>query len=149
MKKVMMFTAVAGFFLFAMVSTVQAQGSIDRPEEGRQVVAAAKYMIASAQKILNAKDMDRAAIVDAGHQLLKHGYDNMESGEFMYTDDGQNYMGQIGRKLQQTGNALLKIGRKQGALTQQEKDTIKKQANIQMELGQLMLAKGQNMGGNL
>ena len=147
MKKMMMFTAVAGLFLFAMVSTVQAQGSIDLPEEGRQVVAAAKYMIASAQKILNAKDMDRAAITDTAHQLLKHGYDNMSSGEFMNTDDGRSNMQQIGQKLQQTGNALLKIGRKQGALTQQEKDTIKKQATIQMELGKLMLANGQIMGG--
>jgi hypothetical protein len=147
MKKTMLLTAVAGLFLFAMVSTVQAQGSIDLPEEGRQVVAAAKYMIAQAQKILNAKDMDRAAITDTAHQLLKHGYDTMESGEFMNTDDGRSNMQQIGQKLQQTGNALLKIGRKQGALTQQEKDTIKKQATIQMELGKLMLANGQIMGG--
>jgi hypothetical protein len=147
MRKTMLLTAVAGLFLFAMVSTVQAEVSMDLPEEGRQVVAAAKYMIAQAQKILNAKDMDRAAITDAGHQLLKHGYDNMESGEFMYTDEGRSNMAQIGQKLQQTGNALLKIGRQQGALTQKEKDTIKKQATIQMEIGKLMLEKGQIMGG--
>jgi hypothetical protein len=148
MKKMMLFTAVAGLCLLTMVSTVRAQwGSMDEPEEGRQVVAAAKYMIASAQKILNSKDMDRAAITDAAYQLIKHGHDNMESGEFMQTDNGRNYMGQIGQKLQQTGNVLLKIGRKQGALTQQEKDTIKKQATMQQELGNLMLKNGQIMGG--
>ena len=43
-----------GPFSIAMVSTVQAQGSIDLPEEGRQVVAAAKYMIAS-----SAEDFER------------------------------------------------------------------------------------------
>jgi hypothetical protein len=131
-----------------LASSAQAQwGGIDEAEDGRQVVAAAKYMINTAQKILNAKDVDRAKITDAAHQLLKHGYDTMENGEFMTTDDGRNYMGQIGQKLQQTGNALLKIGRKQGALTQEEKDTIKKQATIQLELGNLMLKNGQIMGG--
>jgi hypothetical protein len=148
MKRMMLFAAVAGLCLLTVVSTAQAQwGSLDEAEEGRQVVAAAKYMIASAQKILNSKDMDRAAITDAAHQLLKHGYDNMASGDFLQTDDGRNYMGQIGQKLQQTGYVMLKIGKKQGALTQQEKDTIKKQATIQLDLGKLMLANGQNMGG--
>ena len=91
--------------------------------------------------------MDRAAITDTAHQLLKHGYDNMSSGEFMNTNEGRSNMQQMDNKLQQTGNALLKIGRQQGALTQKEKDTIKKQATIQMDLGKLMLANGQNMGG--
>jgi hypothetical protein len=148
MKKMMLFTAVAGLCLLTMVSTAQAQwGSMDEAEDGRQVVAAAKYMINTAQKILNTKDADRAKITDAAYQLIKHGYDTMESGEFMTTDDGRNYMGQIGQKLQQSGNVMLKIGRNSGPLTQQEKDSIKKQATIQLDLGKLMLANGQNMGG--
>jgi hypothetical protein len=148
MKKMILCAAVASMFLIVLASSAQAQwGSMDEAEDGRQVVAAAKYMINSAQKIMNSKDMDRAAITDAAYQLIKHGYDTMESGEFMTTDDGRNYMGQIGQKLQQTGNVMLKIGKKQGALTQQEKDTVKKQVTIQLDLGKLMLANGQNMGG--
>ena len=47
MKRTMMLTAVAGIFVLCLVSTVRAQGYMDLAEEGKQVVAAAKFMMSS------------------------------------------------------------------------------------------------------
>jgi hypothetical protein len=147
MKKMIMATVAASFCLFLLVSAVQAQGDIDRAEEGRQVVAASKYMIAKGQKLQAAKNMDRAMLVDMGHQLITNGYRDIQNGEFCYTDDGRNNLQQIGQKLLQAGQALLKIGRKQGPVTQKENDDVAQQAKTLQEFGKLMFANGQNMGG--
>jgi hypothetical protein len=147
MKKMIMATVAASFCLFLIASAAQAQGDIDRAEEGRQVVAASKYMIAKGQKLQAAKTMDRAMLVDMGHQLIKNGFSDIQNGEFCFSDDGKTNLQQIGEKLLQAGQALLKIGRGQGALTQKEKDEVAKQAKTLQEFGKLMLANGQMMGG--
>jgi hypothetical protein len=147
MKKTLMFTAVASLFLCVMVAAVQAD-FMDRPEEGNQVVAASKFMMAQANKIQSAKNMDRAWLTDEGHLLIKHGYDNIESGEMLQTDEGISYMQQIGRKILEAGQVMLKMGRKTGPVTQAEKDTIAKQAQGMQGFGNLMLKNGQIMGGN-
>jgi hypothetical protein len=147
MKKTLMFTAVASLFLCVMVTAVQAD-FMDRPEEGNQVIAASKFMMAQAKKIQSAKAIDRAWLVDEGHLLVKHGYDNIESGEMLRTDEGISYMQQIGRKILEAGQIMLKMGRKTGPLTQAEKDTIAKQVQGMQGFGNLMLNNGQLMGGN-
>jgi len=147
MKKTLMFTAVASLFLCVMVTAVQAD-FMDRPEEGNQVIAASKFMMAQAKKIQSAKAIDRAWLVDEGHLLVKHGYDNIESGEMLRTDEGISYMQQIGRKILEAGQIMLKMGRKTGPLTQAEKDTIAKQVEGMKGFGKLMLENGQLMGGN-
>jgi hypothetical protein len=147
MKRTMMLTAVAGIFMLCFVSTARAQGFADLPEEGKQVIAAAKFMLSQSQKIAAAKDVDRASMVDIGHQLIKHGYDYMESGEMMYTDEGRANMQEMGRDLLASGQSLLKMGRQKGALTQKEKDELKKQSDFLNGIGKLMLDKGQIMTG--
>jgi len=147
MKKMMLFTAVASLFLCVMITAVQAD-FMDRPEEGNQVVAASKFMMAQAKKIQSAKAMDRAWLTDEGHLLIKHGYDNIESGEMLQTDEGISYMQQIGRKVLEAGQILLKMGRKTGPLTQDEKTKIAKQVEGMQGFGKLMLENGQLMGGN-
>jgi hypothetical protein len=147
MKRTMMLTAAAGIFLFCIVSTARAQGWADLPEEGRQVIAAAKFMLAQSQKITAAKDADRAWMVDDGHLLIKHGYDYMETGEMMYTDQGRSNMQEMGRDLLQAGQSLLKMGRQKGPLTQKEKDELKKQSDFLNGIGKLKLDIGQLMNG--
>jgi len=147
MKKMIMATVAASFFLFFIVSAVHAQGDIDRAQEGATLVAASKYMIAQGQKIQAAKAPDRAMLVDMGHQLIKNGYSDIQNGEFCYSDDGRSYLQQVGRRVLEAGQVLLKIGRAQGPLTQKEKDKIAKQAEELQGLGKLMLANGQMMGG--
>jgi hypothetical protein len=86
-------------------------------------------------------------LVDMGHQLIKNGFSDIQNGEFCFSDDGKTNLQQIGEKAMQAGQALLKIGRGQGALTQKEKDEVAKQAKTLQEFGKLMLANGQMMGG--
>jgi predicted component of type VI protein secretion system len=148
MKKTMILTVAASFFLMFIVSAAHAQGWVDLSQEGTHVVAASKFMMAQAQKIKTAKDMDRAMLVDEGLLLIKYGSDYEESGEMMYTDDGRANMQEIGMKLRQIGGGLLKMGRQKGTVTQKEKEEIAKQADTMAGLGKLMLAKGQDMGGN-
>jgi hypothetical protein len=147
MKKMMLFTAVTSLFLCVMVAAVQAD-FMDRPEEGNQVVAASKFMMAQAKRVQSAKTMDRTWLVDEGHLLIKHGYDNIEAGEMLQTDEGISYMQQIGRKVLEAGQIMLKIGRKTGPLTDEEKTKIAKQAEGMLSFGKLMLENGQLMGGN-
>jgi hypothetical protein len=149
MKKLMMFTAAASLGLFFIVSVAHAQGGLnDLGIEGQGVVAASKYMMAQAQKIKAAvNDKDRAWMVDEGHKLLTHGNNYIQAGVMDSTDAGIRYMQQIGRKLRDAGNVLLTIGRKQGPLTQKEKDEINNMADVMQGLGTEMLSQGQMMGG--
>ena len=147
MKKFIMATVAASFCLFLIVSAAQAQGDIDRAQEGAKLVAASKYMIAQGQKLQAAKNIDRASLVDTGHLLIKNGYNDIENGEFCYSDEGKSYLQQVGRKCLEAGQVLLKIGRAQGPLTQKENDEVAKQAKLLQEFGKLMLANGQVMGG--
>lgn len=147
MKRTMMCTVVAGICLFCLVSSVHAQGYIDAMEDGKQVVAAAQFMLSQAQKLTAAKDIDRAWLVDDGHQLIKHGYNYMEAGEMMFSGEGKMNMQEIGQKVLQAGQVLLKMGRQKGAVTQKEKDEIKKQAEYLNGMGKLMFDKGKIMTG--
>jgi hypothetical protein len=145
MKRTMMLASAVSIFLFCFVSGVCAQGYMDRTEDGKQVVAAAKFMMSQAQNMASGKDIDRAWLVDNGHLLIKHAYDYMESGEMMFSGEGRANMQEIGQKILQTGQALLRMGRQKGPLTQQEKDEIKKHAQLFTDFGKLMLDKGQMM----
>ena len=147
MKKLIMATVAASFCLFLVVSAAQAQGDIDRAEEGAKLVAASKSMIAQGQKLQAAQNIDRAMLIDRGNKLIHNGYNDIENGEFCYTDEGRSYLQQVGRKCLEAGQVLLKIGRGQGPLTQKEKDEIAKQAKLLQDFGKLMLANGQIMGG--
>jgi len=147
MKKLIMTTVAASFCLFLIASAAQAQGDIDRAAEGAKLVGASKFMIAQGQTLQAAKNPDRAMLVDRGNLLIKNGYNDIENGEFCYTDDGRSYLQQVGRKALEAGQELLKIGRGQGPLTQKEKDEVAKQAKVLQEFGKLMLANGQTMGG--
>jgi len=147
MKKLIMATVAASFCLFLVVSAAQAQGDIDRAQEGAKLVAASKFMIAQGQILQAAKSPDRAMLLDRGNLLIKNGYNDIENGEFCYSDEGKSYLQQVGRKCLEAGQVLLKIGRGQGALTQKENDEIAKQAKLLQEFGKLMLANGQVMGG--
>lgn len=147
MKKFIMATVAASFCLFLVVSAAQAQGDIDRAQEGAKLVAASKFMIAQGQILQAAKSPDRAMLLDRGNLLIKNGYNDIENGEFCYSDEGKSYLQQVGRKCLEAGQVLLKIGRGQGPLTQKENDEIAKQAKLLQEYGKLMLANGQVMGG--
>jgi len=147
MKKLIMATVAASFCLFLVVSAAQAQGDIDKAQEGAKLVAASKFMIAQGQILQAAKSPDRAMLLDRGNLLIKNGYNDIENGEFCYSDEGKSYLQQVGRKCLEAGQVLLKIGRGQGALTQKENDEIAKQAKLLQEFGKLMLANGQVMGG--
>ena len=147
MKKLIMATIVASFCLFLVVSAAQAQGDIDRAQEGAKLVAASKFMIAQGQVLQAAKSPDRAMLLDRGNLLIKNGYNDIENGEFCYSDEGKSYLQQVGRKCLEAGQTLLKIGRGQGPLTDKETAEIAKQAKLLQEFGKLMLANGQVMGG--
>jgi hypothetical protein len=147
MKKIIMATVAASFCLFLVVSAAQAQGDIDKAQEGAKLVAASKFMIAQGQILQAAKSPDRAMLLDRGNLLIKNGYNDIENGEFCYSDEGKSYLQQVGRKCLEAGQVLLKIGRGQGPLTQKENDEIAKQAKLLQEFGKLMLANGQVMGG--
>ncbi len=142
-----MATVAASFCLFLVVSAAQAQGDIDKAQEGAKLVAASKFMIAQGQILQAAKSPDRAMLLDRGNLLIKNGYNDIENGEFCYSDEGKSYLQQVGRKCLEAGQVLLKIGRGQGPLTQKENDEIAKQAKLLQEFGKLMLANGQVMGG--
>ena len=147
MKKLIMATVAASFCLFLVVSAAQAQGDIDRAQEGAKLVAASKFMIAQGQVLQAAKSPDRAMLLDRGNLLIKNGYNDIENGEFCYSDEGKSYLQQVGRKCLEAGQVLLKIGRGQGPLTDKETAEIAKQAKLLQEFGKLMLANGQVMGG--
>ena len=147
MKKLIMATVAASFCLFLIVSVAQAQGDIDKAQEGAKLVAASKFMIAQGQILQAAKSPDRAMLLDRGNLLIKNGYNDIENGEFCYSDEGKSYLQQVGRKCLEAGQALLKIGRGQGPLTDKETAEIAKQAKLLQEFGKLMLANGQVMGG--
>jgi hypothetical protein len=147
MKKFIMATVAASFCLFLVVSAAQAQGDIDKAQEGAKLVAASKFMIAQGQILQAAKSPDRAMLLDRGNLLIKNGYNDIENGEFCYSDEGKSYLQQVGRKCLEAGQVLLKIGRAQGPLTQKENDEVAKQAKLLQEFGKLMLANGQVMGG--
>jgi hypothetical protein len=147
MKKIIMATVAASFCLFLVVSAAQAQGDIDKAQEGAKLVAASKFMIAQGQILQAAKSPDRAMLLDRGNLLIKNGYNDIENGEFCYSDEGKSYLQQVGRKCLEAGQVLLKIGRAQGPLTQKENDEVAKQAKLLQEFGKLMLANGQVMGG--
>ena len=116
-----MATVAVSFCLFLVVSAAQAQGDIDKAQEGAKLVVASKYMIAQGQKLQAAKNIDRASLVDTGHLLIKNGYNDIENGEFCYSDEGRDYLQQVGRKMLQVGGALLKIGRAQLPLNSERK----------------------------
>ena len=145
MKRNMMFTAAVMICMLCIATTVRAQDYMDRAEEGKQVVAAAKFLQSQAQKMASAKDIDRAALTDAGHIMIKHGYNDLDAAEMMFTDDGRANMQEIGSQLTQSDGVFLKMGRKKGALTDQEKAEIKKQIDYMNGKGKLMLDKGQMM----
>ena len=147
MKKFIMATVAASFCLFLIVSVAQAQGDIDKAQEGAKLVAASKFMIAQGQILQVAKSPDRAMLLDRGNLLIKNGYNDIENGEFCYSDEGKSYLQQVGRKCLEAGQVLLKIGRGQGPLTDKETAEIAKQAKLLQEYGKLMLANGQVMGG--
>jgi len=82
MKKIIMATVAASFCLFLVVSAAQAQGDIDKAQEGAKLVAASKFMIAQGQILQAAKSPDRAMLLDRGNLLIKNGYNDIENGEF-------------------------------------------------------------------
>ena len=147
MKRATMFAAVIVLVLSCSFTSARAQGYMDRTEDGKQVVAAAKFMMSQAQKLTSAKDIDRAWLADNGHMLIKHAYDYLESSEMIFSDEGKVNMQEIGQKVLLVGQVLLKMGRQKGALTQKENDELKKQSEMLNGIGKLMLEKGQIMGG--
>jgi hypothetical protein len=147
MKKIMMFTAAACLALFFSAAAVHAQGWIDRAEEGKQVVAGGSLMIAHGKKLAAKTEPDRAWLVDEGHLLIRNGFNYLDNGQMDFSGEASDFMQQIGNQLLESGGVLLKIGRKQGPLTQEEKDTIAKQAKLLKEFGNLMLKNGQLMTG--
>jgi len=147
MKKIMMFTATACLALFFSAAAVHAQGWIDRAEEGKQVVAGGNLMIAYGNKLAAATNPDRAWLADKGHILMKKGFSYMDNGQMDFSGEASDFMQQIGNQLLESGGVLLKIGRKQGPLTQEEKDAIAKQAKLLKDFGNLMLKNGQLMTG--
>jgi hypothetical protein len=139
MKKFIMFTTAASLFLLFIVSVVHAQSFADLSAENQQIVAASNYMITQAQKMKSTKDQDRAWLVDKGHQLLTHGHNDVQAGEMNYSVSGIQFMQQIGRKLIDAGNLLLKIGRQKGPLTQKEKDEINNMADVMQGIGKQVI----------
>jgi hypothetical protein len=147
MKKNLLFVSLAILCMFCVSSVSQAQGWIDRIEEGKQVVAGGNLMIAFGTKLAAKTNPDRAWLVDKGHILTKAGFNYLDKGQMDFSGEASDFMQQIGNQLLECGNVLLKIGRKQGPLTQEEKDSIAKQAKIMKEFGNLMLKNGQLMTG--
>ncbi|MCX5902525.1 MAG: hypothetical protein NTV89_03445 [Proteobacteria bacterium] len=147
MKKLMMFTAVASLCLFFVAFAAQAQGFVDRADESVQIVAGGKMMLAYVKKLTSAQNPDRAWLADQGHILIRRGFNYMDQGQMDYSEDASSCMQQIGQQLLNSGGALVKIGRNQGPLTQQEKDEIAKQAGYLKKIGDVMVNKGQVWGG--
>ena len=147
MKKYLMFAAVASLTIFCIVTAAPAQGLFDRMEEGKQVVAGGTLMIAHGKKLTAKTDPDRAWLVDEGHILLKNGFNYSDNGQMDFSGEASDFMQQISSQLRESGGVLLKIGRKQGPLTQEEKDAIAKQAKLLKDIGNLMLKNGQLMTG--
>jgi len=147
MKKIMMFTATVCLALFFCAAAAQAQGLFDRMEEGKQVVAGGTLMIAHGKKLTAKTDPDRAWLVDEGHILLKNGFNYSDNGQMDFSGEASDFMQQISSQLRESGRVLLKIGRKQGPLTQEEKDAIARQAKLLKDIGTLMLRNGQLMTG--
>jgi hypothetical protein len=146
MKKNLLFAAVI-LCMFCIASAAQAQGMIDRMEEGKQVVAGGNLMMAHAKKLMTKTDPDRAWLVDEGHILIRNGFNYSDKGQMDFSEEASDFMQQIGNQFRESGGVLLKIGRKQGPLTQEEKDTIAKQAKLLKDFGNLMLKNGQLMTG--
>jgi hypothetical protein len=147
MKKNLLFASMAILCMFCVASVSQAQGWIDRIEEGKQVVAGGNLMIAYGNKLAAATNPDRAWLADKGHILMKKGFNFMDNGQMDFSGETSDFMQQIGNQLLESGGVLLKIGRKQGPLTQEEKDAIAKQAKLLKDFGNLMLKNGQLMTG--
>lgn len=147
MKKLMMLTAIASLCLFFVASAAQAQGFVDRSDESVQIVAGGKMMMAYAKKLTTAQNPDRAWLADKGHILIRRGFNYMDQGQMDFSGDASSYMQQIGQQMMDSGNALVKISRKQGPLTQQEKDEIAKQAEYLKKIGNMMINQGQAWGG--
>jgi hypothetical protein len=78
---------------------------------------------------------------------MKKGFSYMDNGQMDFSGEASDFMQQIGNQLLESGGVLLKIGRKQGPLTQEEKDAIAKQAKLLKDIGNLMLKNGQLMTG--
>jgi len=142
-----MLTAATSLLLFCLISTVRAQQSID-VYEGKKVVAASESMQAEADKIIAAKDIDRAWLMDDAHLLTRDGYHYIETSETMFTLKAKGYMRDIGEKFLQASRTLLDMGRQKGALTQKEKEELKKQAAVLNDFGKLMIEKGQILTGS-
>jgi hypothetical protein len=147
MRKCIMFTAVASLCLFFIASATQAQYQLERAEESGQLVAGGKLMMAYAKKLAAAKNPDRATLVDQGHILLKRGINYMNQGQTEFSEDVGSWMQQLGQQFMDSGNVLIKMGRKQGPLTQQEKDEIARQAKLMQEKSNLIIKQGQVWGG--
>jgi hypothetical protein len=135
MKKCMMFTTAASLFLFFIVSVTHAQSFADLTVENQGIMAASNYMMSQAQKMKSTKDQDRAWLVDIGHQLITRGHNDIQAGEMDYSVTGNQFMQQIGRKLIDAGNLLLKIGRQKGPVTQKEKNEINTMADTMQGIG--------------
>jgi len=146
MKKNILCTATMNLILIFIISF--AYGDLtDRPREGKQVVEKSKFIIDQAQKLIEAKSPDRAWLADEGQLMIKQGKDALNTGKMMNTTDGKRNMGNIGQKLLQTGNLLLKMGQQKGPVTPEEKEKILKQGDMLESFGKMMLKKGQVMGG--
>lgn len=104
-------------------------------------------MMTYAKKLTTAQNPDRAWLADKGHILIRRGFNYMDQGQKDFSGEASSYMQQIGQQLLDSGNVLVKIGRKQGPLTQKEKDEIAKQAEYLKKIGDLMVSQGQVWGG--
>jgi thymidine phosphorylase len=104
-------------------------------------------MIDEGQKLKSAGNPDRAWLMEQGQMIYKQGTDATNSSKMMKTLEGGRDMQRIGQKLLQTGNLLLKMGKQKGDVSPEEKAKIIKQGDTMQSFGNLMLKKGQNMGG--
>jgi len=146
MKKKIVCTATMSLFLMFIISF--AYGDLtDRPREGKKVVEKSTFTIDQAQKLIEAKSPERAWLADEGQLMVKQGTEALNAGKMMKTNDGKRNMGNIGQKLLQTGNLLLKMGQQKGPVTPQEKEQLLKQGEMLQSFGKMMLKKGQVMGG--
>jgi hypothetical protein len=146
MKKSIICTATINFLLMFIISF--AYGDLtDLPREGKKVVEKSTFTLDQAQKLIEAKSPDRAWLSDEGQLMIKQGKEALDSGKMMYTNEGKRNMGNIGQKLLETGNILLKMGQQKGPVTPQEKEKILKQGDMLQSFGKMMLKKGQIMGG--
>jgi thymidine phosphorylase len=146
MKKNIVFVAAMSFVLLFFIPF--AHGALaDRPRDGKQIVEKSRFMIDEGQKLKNAGNPDRAWLMEQGQMIYKQGTDATNSSKMMKTLEGGRDMQRIGQKLLQTGNLLLKMGKQKGDVSPEEKAKIIKQGDTMQSFGNLMLKKGQNMGG--